>query len=158
MDRWTSESSPGKQMVLSVVCAVVGLLFMVVLRGSSLSGTNAVAGFWLGALLLILGILGSLFTGKQTVIVDPATRCITVEDSNRLATKTRRIPFDSVVGISIGFLGKKSNLVANYYLVLKLRDGEEYALFAPGRFFPGASDRSIVEGWRDRLSGYIHVS
>jgi hypothetical protein len=42
-----------------------------------------------------------------------------------------------------------------YYLVLKLRNGEEYPLFAPGRFFQGASDRSVVEGWRRRLEDYL---
>jgi hypothetical protein len=38
---------------------------------------------------------------------------------------------------------------------LKLRDGEEYPLFAPGRLYDGASDRSIVEGWKLRLEPYI---
>jgi hypothetical protein len=45
--------------------------------------------------------------------------------------------------------------VTIFYLVLKLRNGEEYPLFAPGRFFEGASDRSTVEGWRQRLEEQI---
>jgi hypothetical protein len=45
--------------------------------------------------------------------------------------------------------------VTIYYLALKLRSGEKYPLFAPGRFFPGASDRSTVEAWRQRLEEQI---
>jgi hypothetical protein len=62
----------------------------------------------------------------------------------------------AVVGeISVGYLGKKSNNVQWYYLVLKLRGGETYSLFAPGRFHEGGSDRSVVEGWRRRLEEYL---
>jgi hypothetical protein len=55
----------------------------------------------------------------------------------------------------LGYLGKRSNFVTWYYLVLKLRSGEEYPLFSPGRFFKGGSDRSTVAGWRQRLEGYL---
>ena len=104
----------------------------------------------MGLLLLLTGVGGFLVSGKQTVIVDPKTRLITIEDSNRFHTKRRSIPFSKVVGISIGYLGKGSNYVTWYYLVLKLRNGKDYQLFAPGPFFAGASDRGTVEGWRRR--------
>ena len=42
--------------------------------------------------------------------------------------------------ISISYLGNRSNYVAWYYLMLKLRSGKEYPLFSPGRFFEGGSD------------------
>ncbi len=42
-----------------------------------------------------------------------------------------------------------------YYLVSKLTNGQEYPLFAPGRFYPGASDRATVESWRRRLQEYM---
>ncbi len=42
-----------------------------------------------------------------------------------------------------------------YYLVLHLRSGEEYALFSPGRFFDGGSDRPTVESWKRRLEEYL---
>jgi hypothetical protein len=38
---------------------------------------------------------------------------------------------------------------------VKHAQGEEYPLFAPGRFYDGASDRSIVEGWKLRLEKYV---
>jgi hypothetical protein len=150
MEPWTSRSHSGKQTMAAVVCSALGLLIMAALRDFR-GGTNAMAGFLLGALLLVLGVLGLLVTGKQTIVVDPRTRRITVEDSNRFGRKTRVIPFQAVADVSVGFLGKKSSGVTSYYLVLKLRDGEEYPLFSPGRFFGGASDRSTVEGWRQRL-------
>jgi len=40
------------------------------------------------------------------------------------------------------------------YLILHLRNGEEYPLFAAGYFYDGASDQSVVEGWRQRLEVY----
>jgi len=52
-------------------------------------------------------------------------------------------------------VGKKSNFVKTYYLVLKLTNGQEYPLFAPGRFYPGADSRATVETWRRRLVGYL---
>jgi hypothetical protein len=39
--------------------------------------------------------------------------------------------------------------------VLTLKGGEEYPLFSPGRFFEGATDRSIVAGWKERLEQYL---
>lgn len=155
MDLWKSQSNPGKQMVLSVACAAVGMILAIGFRDFGNLGSNAMAGFLLGLLLLLIGIPGFLLSGKQTVIVDPKTRCITIEDSNRLRTKKRSIPFSEIVHVSIGYLGKRSNYVTWYYLVLKLRSGEDYPLFAPGRFFEGGSDRSIVTGWKQRLEGYL---
>jgi hypothetical protein len=155
MELWKSQSNPGRQMVALVACIVVGLVLVVGFRGFSGFGTNAGAGFLLGLLLLLIGVAGYLVSGRQTVIVDPRTRRITIEDSNRFGTKKRSIPFSDVVGIGIGYLGKRSNYVTWYYLVLTLRSGEEYPLFAPGRFYEGGSDRSTVTGWKHRLEEYL---
>ena len=155
MDLWTSQSNPGKQIALSVACALVGLALVIGFRDFRGSGTNALAGFLLGALLLIIGVAGFLVGGKQTVVVDPKARRITIEDSNRFGTKKRSIPFSDVVGIGIGYLGKRSNYVEWYYLVLRLRSGEEYPLFSPGRFFEGGSDESTVVSWKQRLEEYL---
>jgi hypothetical protein len=155
MDVWTSQSNSGKQTMLSVACAMVGLVLVIAFRNFNGFGANAMAGFLLGMLLLLIGIAGFMLSGKQTVVVDPDARRITIEDSSRFRTKKRLIPFSNVVGISIGYLGKRSNYVTWYYLVLKLRSGEEYPLFSPGRFFEGGSDRSTVVGWKQRLEAYI---
>jgi hypothetical protein len=138
-----------------LACAVVGLVLLVGFRDYAVGGRNALAGFCLGVLLAGIGVAGVLFSGRQSVVIDPKTRRITVEDSNLLGTKKRSIPFGDIAGISIGFLGKRSNYVTWYYLALKLRNGENYPLFAPGRFFEGGSDRSVVAGWQQRLQNLI---
>ena len=155
MDVWISQNNPGKQIVVSLACVAAGLVLMIGFRDFRGAGSNAMAGFLLGVLLLVIGAPGILMSGKQTVVVDPGVRRITVEESNRFRTKKRSIPFSDVVGISIGYLGKRSNNVGWYYLVLKLKTGEEYPLFAPGRFFEGGSDRSTVLSWKQRLEQYL---
>ena len=89
--------------------------------------------------------------GKQTVIVDPGARRITVEDANQFRTRKRTILFKEIVDTGIGYLGKRSNSVGFYYIILRLENGEEYPLYAPGYFFDGGSDRSVMENRRQRL-------
>jgi hypothetical protein len=152
MEIWTSQNNPRAQTALALGCSVVGLVLVIGFRGfEGFAMSNAMAGFLLGLLLLIIGVAAFMAGGRQTVVVDPHARLITVEDVGRFGIKKRTIRFDEVTHVGIGYLGKASNLVTFYYLLLKLDSGAEYALFAPGRFFPGASDRSTVEGWRQRL-------
>jgi hypothetical protein len=155
MELWTSQSNAGKQILLSAACAVVGLVLVIGFRDFRGFGANATAGFLLGILLLLVGVAGLLAAGRQTVVVDPKRRFITVEDSNRFRTKKRLIRFSDIVGISIGYLGKRSNYVTWHYLVLRLRSGEDYSLFAPGRFYKGGADKSIVASWKQRLEEYL---
>jgi hypothetical protein len=155
MESWESRSNPGKQKILSVVCTAVGMIVTIGCRKFGSIASDAGAGFLLGLLLLCIGVAGFLMSGEQTVIVDPEKRRITIEDSNRFSTKIRTIPFSDIVDISIGYLGKKSNFVTWFYLVLKLKSGEEYPLFSPGRFYEGGSDRATVESWKQRLERYL---
>jgi hypothetical protein len=155
MDLWKSQSNPGKQLALSIGCTFVGLILVYGFRSFG-AGTNSMAGFLLGLLLFFIGAAGILVSGKQIVTVDPHTKYITIEDKNRFGTKTRAIPFRDVVEVHIGYTGKKSNFVNSYHLVLRLRNGQEYPLFAPGRFFEGASNRAIVAGWKQRLEEYLN--
>ncbi|MBL0125645.1 MAG: hypothetical protein IPP88_24275 [Betaproteobacteria bacterium] len=156
MDPWKSESNPGKQTALALGCMVTGIVLVVGFRHFHGPGmTNSLAGFLLGMFLLVIGAAAFLVKGKQTVIVDPKARRIVIEDSNALGTKRRMIPFVDIVDTGIGYLGKRSNLVNFYYIVLKLRNGDNYSLFAPGRFFEGASDRSAMESRRQRLEVYL---
>jgi hypothetical protein len=156
METWRSQSSPAKQLALAIGCAAVGLALAIGFRHSTGSvGSDAFAGFLLGVLLIVIGVAALLTSGRQTVVVDPLLRRITVEDATVLRTKNHTIPFSDVASVQIGFMGKKSNFVSFYYLRLKLHSGKDFSLFAPGRFFPGASDRSVVEGWKRRLEGYL---
>ncbi len=155
MDVWKAESNPGKQSALSAVCLIAGLALMFGFRSFHGSGTNEFAGFSLGVLLCILGVWNLVTSGKQSVTVDPNTRQIIVEESFVITVRRHAILFSNVVGVSIGYLGKSSNAVTWYYLVLKLSNGKEFSLFPPGRFYEGGSDRSTVESWQKRLEQYL---
>ncbi len=156
MELWVSDSNRRKQIVLAGASAVVGLVLMLGfdnLRGSS---TNAMAGFLLGVLLLVIGVVVLLVSGNETVVIDPNARRITVEDSSLFGKKKWSVPFSDIVDINVTYFGKKSNYVTYYYLVLSLRNGEKYQLFAPGRYFEGGTDKAIVAGWKQRLESYIN--
>lgn len=156
MDTWRIENNPSKQTALAVGCIIIGVILLYGFRNFDGSAfTNSLSGFLLGVLLFGIGISVFFVRGKQTITIDPKTRFIFVEDKGRFSSSTKTIPFSEIENIQIGYQGKRSNFVNFYYLILKLRSGETYPLFAPGRFYKGASTRSVVEGWRDRLEGYL---
>lgn len=157
MGPWVSRSRSGKQLALAVGSSVAGLCLTIGFRGFLTSGRDAFAGFLLGLMLLIIGIAGALASGPQTVTVDPRARHIRIEQAYLVGSRSRTIGFDEIAGVTIGYLGKASNYVQRYYLVLHLRGGRVYPLFAPGRFFDGSTDRSSVEGWRTRLLEYMEA-
>jgi hypothetical protein len=156
MDTWRIENNPRKQTALAVGCIIVGIILLYGFRNFDSSGfTNSLSGFLLGVLLFGLGISAFFVRGKQTITVDPKTRFIFIEDKSKFASSTKTIPFSEIENIQIGCQGKRSNFVTFYYLILKLRSGGTYPLFAPGRFYEGASNHGVVEGWRERLEGYL---
>jgi hypothetical protein len=151
-----TRSRAGLQLAAAVCCSVVGLVLAIGFRGFHGVREDAFAGFVLGVLLLLIGLAGLLFTGRQTITVDPRLRRIEVADTYLLMRRRSRIiSFAAISSVNIGFLGKRSNYVRNYYVVLHLRDGKDYSLFAPGRFWEGASSRGTAEGWRQRLEAYL---
>ena len=158
MEVWKSQSNYTNQVALSLGCALAGSVLLWGFRDYHSAGPNALAGFWLGALLLGLGGWSVVAGGRQGVTVDPQARCISVDDTGLFTRKHRSIPFGEVSRVSIGYLGKKSNGVNWYYLVLHLADGEEYPLFAPGRCYAGGTERLVVAGWRRRLEEYLGLS
>lgn len=153
MEVWKSSSNPAKQTALAVISIAVGAVLAIGFHHGA--GSNALAGFGLGLLLLFIGIAGLLAGGKQTVLVDPRLRRITIEDAGYFRKQVHRIPFQDIEEVGLGYLGKRSSQVECHYLVLHLRDGKSYPLFAPGRFYPGGDDRATVEGWRRRLEHAI---
>ncbi len=155
MDLWTSHSQPGKKIALSAVCAGAGVALMIGFRDFSAPGANDVAGFLLGALLLAIGATAFLVTGRQTVVVDPGARRITIEDVNRFRSRKRLIPFADISSVNIGFLGKDAGHASWYFLVLRLANGEDCPLFAPGQFYEGGADGATVIGWKQRLEACL---
>lgn len=155
MEVWRLKSNKSKQTALAIGCTTSGAILMYLAYGRP--DTNAKAGFVLGAMLALIGLYAFFTGGTQTVTIDPDTRLIDVETINHFGSKKQTIAFDDIADITVGFLGRRSNFVKFYYLVLKLRDGKEYTLFSPGYFYSG-SNKETVEGWRDRLWEYIRSS
>lgn len=155
-ETWTAENNPRTELLMAAGIAVAGIALAVASRnfGGADAG-NARAGFLLGVLLLCIGGAAVLVSGRQRIIVNPQARLITVEDVTRFGTKSRSIPFDDVTDVRVGYQGRKSSFVGFYYLSLTLRSGGSFALFAPGRAYPGATDRSTAEGWHRRLCEYL---
>lgn len=156
MSPWVSRSRPGSQLALAIGSSLVGAILVFGFRGFGAAGQDALAGFLLGVMLLVIGLAGVAVSGTQTITVDSRTRLISIRDNTLLlGNRNRVIPFGDVASVSVGYVGKASNLVRHYYLVLHLVDGSEYSLFAPGRFFEGSSERTTVEGWRRRLEEHV---
>lgn len=158
MELWVSRSRPGLQLGIGIGAAVVGSVLVWGMHDFAARGDDALAGFALGVLLLVIGAASVFVTGAQTVTVDPRKRLIEVTDVRPVGKKLTAISFQQVVRVSVGYVGKRSNFANTYYLILHLTDGREYPLFAPGRFYEGSSDRSVVEGWRERLQAYLAQS
>jgi hypothetical protein len=150
---WVSRSSHQKQIVLAVACLALGLLLLYLSRDFlTAEDSNVLAALLLGLLLLGIGIATLATAGKQTIVIDPTTRMLTVLDMHWLLdTRERTILLDEIERISVGHLGKASNFARWFYLNLHLYSGETYVLFAPGRFYAGSTDRATVESWRRRL-------
>ena len=155
VESWTSHNSPGKQNIATFLAFSSGAVLMIGFRNFDAAWNNAMAGFLLGVLLVVIAVWNFLLSGAQTIVVNPVTRRIEIEDTNRFRTVTRVIEFADVIDIDVGYLGKRSNFVQWYYLRLTLRSGEKYPLFAPGRYYKGGSNRSVVEGWKRRLNEYL---
>lgn len=155
-DSWQFKSNHGKQRALGLVSIGMGLTLIVAFRHFDTTGmTNSLAGFLLGLFLLFLGVTVLLTQGRQTVVVDPQRRQIVVEERTPFGIRKRVIRFHEIVGTGIGYLGKRVNFVNFYFINLHLRNGKEYSLFPPGRFYDGWSDRSAMETRRRQLEGLL---
>jgi hypothetical protein len=159
MDSLKFESNTNKQNAITLASILISMILIIGFRNFDSTGlTNSLAGFLLGLLLLLIGISAYLMRGKQTITIDPQSKSILIENTNRFGTKNKLIPFNDIVDIGIGYLGRKSNFVSFYYLNLKLRSGKKYPLFSPGRFYEGGSDRSNMESRKLLIQEYISQS
>jgi hypothetical protein len=155
MESWKIESSSGKQVTLGWIILLVGTILTVGFRNFDGSGlTNSLAGFLLGLLLLLVGIVALVIGGKRTVTVDPEARRILIEDVNRFGQKSRLISFDEVERVYVGSLGNREGGSISYDVLLKLKIGENVSLFRPA-YFDGIWSRSVMEDRCRCLEGYI---
>ncbi|MFN8611707.1 MAG: hypothetical protein U0931_29450 [Vulcanimicrobiota bacterium] len=147
------QSQPYANLALNLVLTFLGGGIMWAARDFSHADSNARAGFLLGVLLAVIGVLA--------LIVDESRR---VEwDENQILLDVRRrvggnrqlqIPLREVGSVTLGAQGKSSSGTRYYDLVVKLNSGREIPLFG-GCAVEGRMNRSQVEQWRQRLESAV---
>ena len=78
-----------------------------------------------------------------------------IEEMTRKGTRKRAFLFQEIAGSSMGYFGKPSNCANFHFTRLRFRSGEQYILFAPGRFYDGCSNRQIMEARKEQLELWI---
>lgn len=151
MELWISRSNNRKQIAISLICLVAGTVLIFSLHDYGPSGSNRQAGFLFGAVLAALGAATLVAGGSQTVVVDPLQRRIHVQDHRLIGKSRHTIALADIREIQVACLQTRSKHALRYFLQLTLAGDLSYALFAPERDYPGASNPRIVAGWKDRL-------
>jgi hypothetical protein len=147
---WITESNTTNQTIAVVAMTVLGLALAIGFRHFDSSGlTDSLAGFLLGVLLLVVGLGGLLFGGKQVITIDTKKRLIIIEGKNRFGTKSSKIRFNDIKEVSVGELGDNEGGSISYHLVIQLKTGKEMRLFYG--FFDGQYDKSVSEARCRRL-------
>jgi hypothetical protein len=145
------QSKPGQTMLLSALCALIGLVLAIGFRKYTQMNSNEFAGFMLGMLLLSLGVLGLLIRESRTIELDERRRRIML-DVRRSLGGSRRIviPFSDIAGFGIGLQGKPASGTRYYDLVVQMRDSREIHLMG-GCVFEGRMDRQWIDDLRRRF-------
>ena len=155
METWILKSSVQKQITLGLFGLVSGFVLLFLTKGVDLTkSSNSQAGFFLGIILLVLGIWALIGFKKETVTVDPVGKIIKREKLGWSGRNENEYKFAEIQKVLVGYIGKRSSGVNFYYLILKLKDGSEIAITTPG-IYDQASDRDVVEGWKTRLEEYL---
>lgn len=159
-DSWKTENSVPTQTTAGLLMVGVGLWLVYGFRhhgGPVMS--DSFAGYLLGWMVLALGVTSLTWGGKVVVTVDGRRRCVVVEARNRFRTRRTTFLFKDVARESDVFvrsLGDRINGSMSYHVVVRLRSGEEVALFYP--FFSGQNDRQVAETRCLRLRAGIFSS
>lgn len=141
MQRYTYKNSPTTQVAISLCLAATGVLCLFL--ASRTPTANGYAGAVAGLLLLGIGAGGVGFVKDQTVTIDFEKKQIRIRGASRFKVTTRTISSADILRTGIGFNGKRSSGVMLYYVVMHLRDGSQYNLFAHG-FFKGMMDEQTA--------------
>lgn len=149
MGVWTSQSRPALQRIAAIGIGAAGGL-LVIAAGHDGPGDRRAA-FWLGVLLLGLAVTAVASAGRQSVVVDPQHGIVTVTSRTMFGERHRVMALADISDIRLQRVGTASGGIVFYSLDVRLRGGGRVTLFAPGRFFPGSTNRTTVSGWRERL-------
>lgn len=154
---WVSQQKSGYTMLFGAAAAVVGLLFILLVRqASGLSATTSNSALFLGLLLLVAGIAVLVMNGKQTITVDPRRRLVQIETSSRFGDKRETIRFIDIVDVTLGEHGDTEGGSISYFIQLRLRNGKDAKLFVG--WAPEQWSRVGMEARRQRLIGYLEES
>lgn len=92
---------------------------------------------------------------QKTIVFDRGKPQIVIEEMTRKGASKQIIPFQEIAGSLMGYFGKPSNCANFHFTRLRFRSGEQYILFAPGRFYDGCSNRQIMEARKEQLELWI---
>lgn len=153
---WTTESSPGKQLLMSIGVTLVGIVLMMGFHDfSGPNHENAFAGFMLGLLLLVIGASSLIFTGKESISVRPDKRQIDILSRSPFGKKHKTIAFSEIESLGVSELGKRSNHTVSYFVSLKLTNGKHFPLFFPA-YYEGRWERQVALERCRKLEGYLN--
>lgn len=124
-------------------------------RDFSHADSNVRAGFMLGVLLAVIGLIALVVDESRRIEWDEREGHILLDVRRRVGGNRRvEIPFSQVGAVLIGAQGKSSSGTRYYDLVVKLTSGKEISLFG-GCVIEGRMNRSQVEQWRQRLEAVV---
>ncbi|MEO8545647.1 MAG: hypothetical protein ABI434_18845 [Burkholderiaceae bacterium] len=151
MEPWNIRSNNRQQFAISLICLFAGAALAFTLYDYGPSGSNRQAGFLFGVVLLALGGATLAAGGRQLVVVDAQLHQIRIEDHRLFGKRQHTIAIADIRDIQVACLQTHAKHALRYFLQLTFDGGRSYALFAPQRDYPGASNPLIVAGWKDRL-------
>ena len=154
---WTSESSAAKQHLATAVTLIAGAALAIGFRqleGPALSGNRA--GFWLGVVLLVVGVGMFFFGGKQIITVEPKRQRIVITRQGRVRSRTQKIRFNDIAGVSVAENGDTDGGSVRFNVAVKLKTGKSMALFLG--FFEGSRSRQAMEARCQRLVEGMRVA
>lgn len=155
---WKIENNPKTQIAASLALLATGFFSVWLCRNApfDFSEVNEItAGLLLGGMLIISGIGGMLFSGKSVIVVNPETREIVIENSNRFGKKLNKIPFDRIRKTFVSTLGSGGDEYGTFYVGLALRDGKDFPLFVG--IFDGIWDEPSANEKKRRLDSLLEI-
>lgn len=150
---WIIRSNRLKQSGAALFGIVAGGVMIWLVKRINGTGFTLNLTMLFGLCLLLGGCYMLLLGGRQSTIVDPKRRIITILNVNYLRTQRHTIPMNDIVDVQIEELGDRETSIS-YHLQLTLNNGQRQALLVG--FYDGRHDRQFVENQRQRLMQYLH--
>lgn len=155
VEKWTIKNNQTKEKIIVGALLLLGFALTYLLKSYyNFQLTTEAAGFYLGIILLVIGIGALVVMGDSQVVVDPKRRVIEMIYRNGRRTDRKVIPFDDVEHVGIIEQGDPEGGSVSYQLEVKLKDGKNIPLFAHG-YYDGHFDRDVREAQLQRFNDYL---